>query len=749
MIPFPDLLVAGNIAPHTEPLTDKYHVLFNNSSDAIVVFQLTDEGLPGQFTEVNDAACRMYQYTREEFLTLSPKDLDSPEGWKQAPENVQKLEQKGRVQFEQRHIRKDGISFPVEIHANFFIFQDQRMCISMIRDSTERKKAEEKINSTLEDLNQLQKDTHATNNLLHAVLESPENMVIFALDSQYRYLTFNENHRHTMEQIWGVAIETGVSMLDYIGDPGDRKKAKQNFDRALAGKSFTLLEEYGDVAHDRRWYENKYDPIIDEDGTIIGLTLFLADITDRKQAEEALRESEERFRTYFESSPNGIFLADAQGHYTKVNPAACTLMGYSEDELLSRSIPDILDPSFRESGIQSFQTLLETGHSNGEFIFVRKNSKQIFLLVDAVQVGPNEFIAFCNDITDRKKAESALASEKETIESILSSLPGIFYILNKEGKPIRWNTNVETITGYTHEEIAGMNAIDLIAERDRKQVCEVIKNTFLSQQSGVDESSIVTKNGTEIPFFFSNTIKEIDNESLFVGMGLDLSERKKMEEALREVNKKLNILSSITRHDIINQVTAAEMYLDIMEMEGEIEPGSKTAEDLKMVSDALSTIERQIVFTRDYQDLGIHAPDWQNVGLLIDERTATLSEKLTVQNNVKNLEIYADPLFEKVIFNLFDNAVRHGKTITTLRFTSEETNGALTFICEDDGVGVPADVKEKIFNRQYYQHTGLGLFLSRDILSITGMTISETGVPGEGARFEILVPDGMWRKSKD
>ena len=569
-------------------------------------------------------------------------------------------------------------------------------------------------------------------------------MVIFALDPQYRYLTFNENHRRTIEQIWGIAIETGVSMLDYIGDPGDCEKAKQNFDRVLTGESFTLLEEYGDIAHEQRWFENKYDLIHDENGTVIGLTLFLIDVTDNKLAEEAFRESEERFRTYFESSPNGIFITDAQGHYINVNPAACEMLRYSKEEVFSCSIPDILDLSSLNSGLICFKEVCEIGQSTGEFVFVRKDGTLIFLNISAVQLGPDKIIAFCTDVTARKKAEQALASEKDTINTILNSLPGIFYIIDKKGKPVRWNTNIETITGYTYDEIVGMKAIDIIAERDREHVSGVMEKTILTHYEE-DESSIVTKDGIIIPFFFINTIKQVDDKSLIVGMGFDISDRKKMEEALREVNKKLNILSSITRHDIINQVSAAEMFVDVIEMEGEITPGSKSAENLQMVAGALKTIERQIVFTRDYQDLGVHSPDWQNVGLLIDERTATLSEKLTVRNEVINLEIYADPLFEKVVYNLFNNAIRHGKTITTLSFTSEEASGALRLICEDDGVGVPADVKEKIFNRQYYQHTGLGLFLSREILSITGMTISETGVPGEGARFEIVVPNEMWR----
>ena len=211
------------------------------------------------------------------------------------------------------------------------------------------------------------------------------------------------------------------------------------------------------------------------------------------------------------------------------------------------------------------------------------------------------------------------------------------------------------------------------------------------------------------------------------------------------MSKRRYSIASITRHDIINQVNAAEMFVELMEMEGEIPQDSKGAEDLKKVADALNTIERQIVFTRDYQDLGVLSPGWQKVGLIIDETTGTVTKELTVKNEVRILEIFADPLFEKVIFNLFDNAVRHGEKITTIRFYSEETPEGFKVVCEDDGIGILADFKEKIFNRQYFKHTGLGLFLSREILSITGMTIAETGVPGEGARFEILVPEGMWR----
>lgn len=120
---------------------------------------------------------------------------------------------------------------------------------------------------------------------------------------------------------------------------------------------------------------------------------------------------------------------------------------------------------------------------------------------------------------------------------------------------------------------------------------------------------------------------------------------------------------------------------------------------------------------------------------------------IQVVNDLRALEIYVDPLFTKVIYNLFDNALNHGEKVTTMTFSCapSESHGGIDLICEDDGVGVPDDVKEKIFTREHYTHTGLGLFLSREILSITGLSIEENGVAGEGARFVIHVPQGSFR----
>jgi len=135
-----------------------------------------------------------------------------------------------------------------------------------------------------------------TEAVLRSMIESPPGMVIFALDAQYRYLAYNQNHARTMQQIWGVRIGVGLNMLELIGREDDRAKARVNFDRALAGESFTLIEEYGDTRMDRRVYEDIYSPVHDDEGAIVGLAVYLKDITEQRRAELEL----ERYRGHLE-----------------------------------------------------------------------------------------------------------------------------------------------------------------------------------------------------------------------------------------------------------------------------------------------------------------------------------------------------------------------------------------------------------------------------------------------------------------
>lgn len=137
--------------------------------------------------------------------------------------------------------------------------------------------------------------------LLRNILESPHGVIFFSLDPQYRYTSFARAHAQTMQQIWGVAIEVGMCILDVIRSDADRAKAKTNFDAALAGKNLLLEEEYGDVALQRKFWENRYSPLFDDTGRITGLTVFVTDITERREAAERLARAQDELRLNLES----------------------------------------------------------------------------------------------------------------------------------------------------------------------------------------------------------------------------------------------------------------------------------------------------------------------------------------------------------------------------------------------------------------------------------------------------------------
>ena len=223
----------------------------------------------------------------------------------------------------------------------------------------------------------------------------------------------------------------------------------------------------------------------------------------------------------------------------------------------------------------------------------------------------------------------------------------------------------------------------------------------------------------------------------------EIQERKRFEAAIRLANHKLNTLSGITRHDILNQITAVVMYLSLIQ-ESETDP--VVTGYLKKIDEVTQMIQKQIRFTRDYQDIGVNEPRWHNITSTINNAVTGLAlNDVVIELHAEDLEIFADANFSKVFTNLIENALVHGKHVTVISFSYNETENVLVLSCEDNGVGVPDSAKERIFRREYFRNTGYGLFLIVEILGITGLSIRETGTPGSGARFEIHVPKGSYR----
>lgn len=217
-----------------------------------------------------------------------------------------------------------------------------------------------------------------------------------------------------------------------------------------------------------------------------------------------------------------------------------------------------------------------------------------------------------------------------------------------------------------------------------------------------------------------------------------------LKKRLEFAEKKLQIVGSVTRHDVLNQLTAVIGYNELLGMMVE-DPKQKSF--LEKERQAMEKIRRQFQFSKDYQNIGVEPPRWQMLKNIVRRMSEEVDlPAMCVTDLTGDASVYADPLFEKVFSNLFENTLRYGGENFKIRISiSKDNTGAAVLVVEDTGTGIPADEKSRIFERGYGKNTGWGLFLIREILDITGMTITETGEPCKGARFEICIPQDNFR----
>jgi len=232
-----------------------------------------------------------------------------------------------------------------------------------------------------------------------------------------------------------------------------------------------------------------------------------------------------------------------------------------------------------------------------------------------------------------------------------------------------------------------------------------------------------------------------DLKSSNIRLESENNERRKVERALDDANKKLNLMASITRHDVINQLTSQHESLEYALSLREKDP-IKAWEHVTSATAIGTRALNSVKFTGDYQKVGVKSPQWQKLHVLIQAAAKeNLPDNLKIINEIpQGMEVFADPLIGKVFSNLMENSVKYGGKITTIRIRRQILGADTILVYEDDGIGIPEGRKEKIFSYEDGMNTGLGLFLAREILAITGITLRETGANGAGVRFEIACP---------
>ena len=463
-------------------------------------------------------------------------------------------------------------------------------------------------------------------------------------------------------------------------------------------------------------------------------------VNQRMNAE--MLEAKKEFELIFNTSPDAALISRLDdGIIVNINDGFTAITGFTREETIGKSCFDIniwTDHSKREKLVAELKK--KDFCVNFEAEFQRKDKSKLPGLVSAKLIflqGVLHIISVTRDVTERKKAEETLKeSEIRFRQLVEATVEGI--VIHRAGIIKDLNERACELFGYSHDEMIGKNVLTLADP----EFVEIIKDKMATGSEDSYEARGLRRDGSTFWADMHSHQIIIGGELYRITTLWDITERKRADEALRQANAKLTMLNSITRHDILNQLMGLRTYLELSK-EDVTDPVFLGY--IQKEEEAAETIQWQIEFARDYQDIGTMAPKWQQVSGIIESVTDQLKlsgAKINVA--VKGVEIFADPLIEKVFYTLMENSLRHGVHVTQMDYSLRETTDDLIIIYCDDGVGIAIEDKKKLFLKGFGKHTGLGLFLSKEILSITGITISETGEPGKGVRFEIAVPKGMW-----
>lgn len=455
-----------------------------------------------------------------------------------------------------------------------------------------------------------------------------------------------------------------------------------------------------------------------------------------------------RFVSMVESSNDAVVGKTLEGIITDWNSGAERLYGFTAREVMGKPI-SLLSPPDRPDEIPRLIGRIQSGERIGRYETDRitKDGRriQVSLSLSPIKNADGAIIGIstaAHDITEKKRLQDEILKAKDEWERTFNAVPDLISIIDSDHRIVRVNKSMSDRLGIPVRDAVGHTCYEIVHHSGKPPRSCPHQLLMSDGKEHIQEIHEDTLNGD----FLVTASPLRDAAGTVIGcvhVLHDITEPKRAEKALQQALKKLNMLSSITRHDILNQLMVLGGYL-VISKDSVTDP--EILGFIQKEEEAVTSIRRQIEFTRYYEDIGINAPQWQEIATTVRSSAAQLPlEKIMPEIMLSGVEVFADPLISKVFYNLMENSIRHGDHVTRIwfRFNETEAGGVITY--EDDGAGIPVQEKELIFRRGFGKHTGLGLFLSREILAITGITIRENGETGKGVKFEILIPRDMYR----
>jgi PAS domain S-box-containing protein len=612
---------------------------------------------------------------------------------------------------------------------------------------------------------------------------------IWVLDEDFRTLFVNQKLSEFLgyppREILGRNIAEFMDP-EAAGDHAHRKKHRSE------GKSERYERQFVRKDGGTCWLLVSGTPVFDHDGHFSGSFAMLTDISGLKTAEEKMARNEAKFRHMFDAAPYLIVSVNRQGTVVDCNRRILDVLSFDKSEVIGQPFSAFVHADHRPAAEEYFRQVLAAGTSRDQmYRMMRKDGREIDVSISSSALRDRSgvfFRAVCiiEDITRRRQMQESLLKKNEDLAESFEELTAIEEELRQhhdelaqseealrasearyrtlfenailglfrstpDGRILEVNPACAHMYGYASPDemkSAVTSLKDLyVRPEDRDRFAEQMVSQGLVRALDIE---FRRNDGHHIWLSMNAQGLRDDRGSVttFEGTMEDITERRAAQLALQTANAKLQLLSSITRHDILNQLNALRGYLE-MALDDETDAGKAAV--LVKEQKIVDTIEEQILFTRDYQSMGMAAPAWQNVSEQLLWSTQGLCMRdVRIDSARSDLEVLADPLLVKVFYNLVDNSLRYGgDRMNLIRFSAHETEDGIACVYEDNGEGIPAKDKPRMFTRGFGRNTGLGMFLAKEILAITGLSIRESGESGKGARFEITVPKGAYRFRAD
>ena len=466
------------------------------------------------------------------------------------------------------------------------------------------------------------------------------------------------------------------------------------------------------------------------------------DVTEIREANETLMNMEKRTRMILSSITDAFFSLDEDFRVTYFNDAAEKVLHKKRKEVIGLPLFKV----FHEAKGSVFEekykhAMMEKVPLHFETYFGIAPYENWY----EVRVYPQDrgISVYFQVTTERKKMEHALQESEKKYRALVENAQEGILAADTKWNIAFANDKMAKMLGYAPQEMIGQGVNTYMDERAREIVAEkmqVQKQGYLEVHEF--DLELLHKDGSKV-IASIRTSPLTDEAGGFVGaqaMVSDITDRKRFEIALKEANNKLNLLSSLTRHDLKNQLMVVKGHMVLAE---KVTHSDNVRTHLNKAMKASENISKLLEFSKDYQGLGKDKPEWLNLSEVCTLGVASYDiGKIVVEMDLGEVEVFADKMLEKVFHNLASNSFSHGEKVTTIRVNYERRNGMLAIIYEDDGVGLAPELKKEIFMESRGYH---GMYMAKCVLDMTGIEISEVGEQGKGARFEILVPKNAYR----